>query len=111
MRALEGMLVRLQLAKTRKGSDTHTALTRISVEGDQAVARCVVCRAHRITLTPKMINFLLTFVATFPGAAKDAIVTIKDGTYDPPPAVPCEAGGRGIKTIARGITTQCLTYQ
>jgi len=81
MRALKGMLVRLELRKTLKDSNYHTTLCRIDVDGNRAVARCVVCGCHRLTLTPEL-DFLLTVIATLPGT-KDKIIIIKDGTYEP----------------------------
>src|SRR5262245_54000000 len=78
MKALEGMFVRLELAKTRKDSDRQTTLARICVEHDRAIARCVACGCHRLTLTPKMIDFLMAVVATMPDA-KAEVIAIRDG--------------------------------
>ena|SRR6516165_8615378 len=82
MKVLKGMLVQIELRKTLRDSDYHTALARICIEGDRAVARCVVCGCHRLTLTPKLIDFLLTVVATLPEGAKNEIIVLKDGTYE-----------------------------
>ncbi len=81
MEALHGVLVKLELKRTAKDSDYHTALARIKVEGDKATCRCVVCGCHRLALSPEITRFLLGVVTGYPDA-KNEIVTLSDGHYD-----------------------------
>jgi hypothetical protein len=82
LKMLHGMLVRLELKKTVHDSDYHTVLTRIKVDGDKAACRCVVCGCHRLTLTPKLIDYLLSVIAVSSTIPTEPI-TIKDGSYGP----------------------------